>query len=78
MEKTAAMTMKHAVMARPVSGAGNILTRTAAINSILYNSFSIIMGSILCAWTINTIGDEKQIPIFRLMPSTEKRDKTIP
>lgn len=55
MNKTAAMTMEHTVMARPVSGSGNILTGTAAINSILYNSSLITLGSILCAWTINTI-----------------------
>ena len=55
MDKTAAMTMQHTVMARPVSGAGNILTGTAAINSILYNSSLITIGSILCAWTINTL-----------------------
>jgi len=55
LDKTAAMTMQHTVMARPVSGAGNILTGTAAINSILYNSSLITIGSILCAWTINTL-----------------------
>lgn len=32
MNKTAAMTMEHAVMARPVSGSGNILTGPPAIN----------------------------------------------
>ncbi len=55
LNKTAAMTMKHTVMAHPVSGSGKMLTGTAAINSILYNSFLITLGSILCAWSINTI-----------------------
>ncbi len=53
--KTAAMTMKQSVMARPVSGPGKIQTGTTAINSILYNASLISLGSILCAWTINTI-----------------------
>lgn len=53
--KTAAMTMKQSVMARPVSGPSKIQTGTTAINSILYNASLISLGSILCAWTINTI-----------------------
>ncbi len=55
LNKTAAMTMEHTVMAHPVPGSGNVLNGTAAINSILYNASLITLGSILCAWTINTI-----------------------
>jgi uncharacterized membrane-anchored protein YitT (DUF2179 family) len=55
LDKTAAMTMKPTVMTSPVSGAGNIPTGTVAINSILYNASLITLGSILCAWAINTI-----------------------
>jgi uncharacterized membrane-anchored protein YitT (DUF2179 family) len=55
LDKTAAMTMGHTVVAHQVPGSGNILTGTAAINSILYNASLITLGAILCAWTINTI-----------------------
>lgn len=55
MDKTAAMTMEHTVMAHPVPGSGGMLAGTTAINSIFYNASLITLGSILCAWTINTI-----------------------
>jgi len=55
LNKTAAMTMEHTLLAHPATGSKNMLTGTAAFNSILYNASLITLGSILCAWTINTI-----------------------